>query len=70
IQGQVPPLTHQDSKPSSLLIRTLDNQITVVDFGAAKKANTLPGTYSALEVYKAAEPDQGFVCPQKVMCCG
>jgi serine/threonine-protein kinase len=58
LHNQVPPVIHRDLKPSNLLVRTLDNQIVVIDFGAVKEAGSTSGTRISVEGYSA--PEQGL----------
>ncbi|MBD0344406.1 MAG: protein kinase [Coleofasciculus sp. Co-bin14] len=54
-----PPLIHRDIKPANLMVRHLDNQIVVLDFGAVKEIGTAPGTRIGAEGYSAPEQDRG-----------
>lgn len=53
------PIIHRDIKPGNLLVRNLDNQIVVLDFGAVKAAGLPPGTRIGAEGYSAPEQVQG-----------
>lgn len=59
IHSQVPPLIHRDIKPANLLVRTSDNQIVVLDFGAVKEIGTTLGTRIGAEGYCAPEQERG-----------
>jgi serine/threonine protein kinase, bacterial len=53
------PMIHRDIKPGNLLVRNLDNQIVVLDFGAVKALAIAPGTRIGAEGYSAPEQVQG-----------
>ncbi len=55
IHNQEPPVIHRDLKPSNLLIRSADNQVVLIDFGAVKEVGHSPGTRIAVEGYSAPE---------------
>jgi serine/threonine protein kinase, bacterial len=59
IHRQNPPLIHRDIKPANLLVRTRDNHIVVLDFGAVKESGTPLGTRIGAEGYSAPEQDRG-----------
>ena len=59
IHGQNPPLIHRDIKPANLLVKTVDNRIVVLDFGAVKEIGTQAGTRIGAEGYSAPEQDRG-----------
>ena len=59
-----PPLVHRDVKPANLMVRNLNNQIVLLDFGAVKEIGTPPGTRIGAEGYSAPEQDRGQPCPQ------
>lgn len=59
IHSQDPPLIHRDIKPANLLVRTSDNQIVVLDFGAVKEIGTTLGTRIGAEGYCAPEQERG-----------
>ncbi|MBM0741028.1 protein kinase [Phormidium sp. CLA17] len=58
------PIIHRDIKPGNLLVRNLDNQIAVLDFGAVKALAIAPGTRIGAEGYSAPEQVQGRPVPQ------
>ncbi|NJP09171.1 MAG: protein kinase [Leptolyngbyaceae cyanobacterium RU_5_1] len=53
------PIIHRDIKPGNLLVRTVDNRIVVLDFGAVKAVGMPPGTRIGAEGYSAPEQVQG-----------
>ena len=59
IHSQYPPLIHRDIKPANLMVRTPDNRIVVLDFGAVKEIGTAPGTRIGAEGYCAPEQERG-----------
>jgi serine/threonine protein kinase, bacterial len=59
IHRQNPPLIHRDIKPANLLVRSRDNHIVVLDFGAVKEIGTPLGTRIGAEGYSAPEQDRG-----------
>lgn len=59
IHSQEPPLIHRDIKPANLMVRTSDNRVVVLDFGAVKEIGTLPGTRIGAEGYCAPEQERG-----------
>jgi serine/threonine-protein kinase len=59
IHSQDPPLIHRDIKPANLMVRTLDNRMVVLDFGAVKEIGTPPGTRIGAEGYCAPEQERG-----------
>lgn len=59
IHEQDPPLIHRDIKPANLMVRSRDNQIVVLDFGAVKEIGTPLGTRIGAEGYSAPEQDRG-----------
>ncbi|MBE9229461.1 protein kinase [Phormidium sp. LEGE 05292] len=59
IHEQDPPLIHRDIKPANLLVRSRDNQIVVLDFGAVKEIGTPLGTRIGAEGFSAPEQDRG-----------
>ena len=59
IHTQAPPLIHRDIKPANLMVRTTDNQIVVLDFGAVKETGTNLGTRIGAEGYCAPEQERG-----------
>lgn len=64
IHQQYPPLIHRDIKPANLLLRTVDNRVVVLDFGAVKEIGTALGTRIGAEGYSAPEQDRGQPCTQ------
>jgi serine/threonine protein kinase, bacterial len=64
IHQQQPPLIHRDIKPANLLIRTIDRQIFLLDFGAVKEIGTLGGTKIGAPDYMAPEQNNGQPCTQ------
>lgn len=59
LHRQSPPIVHRDIKPANLLLRRLDRQIVVIDFGAVKEIGTPLGTRIGAEGYSAPEQDRG-----------
>lgn len=59
IHEQDPPLIHRDIKPANLMVRSRDNQIVVLDFGAVKEIGTPLGTRIGAEGFSAPEQDRG-----------
>ncbi|MGA9382495.1 MAG: FHA domain-containing serine/threonine-protein kinase [Phormidium sp.] len=59
IHEQDPPLIHRDIKPANLMVRSRDNQIVILDFGAVKEIGTPLGTRIGAEGYSAPEQDRG-----------
>lgn len=64
IHSQKPPLIHRDIKPANLMVRTSDNSIVVLDFGAVKEIGTAPGTRIGAEGYCAPEQERGLPLTQ------
>jgi serine/threonine-protein kinase len=64
IHRQNPPLIHRDIKPANLMVRNLNNQIVVLDFGAVKEIGTSAGTRIGAEGYCAPEQYRGQPCTQ------
>ncbi len=60
IHSQDPPLIHRDIKPANLILRTLDNRIVVLDFGAVKATGTAYVTRIGAEGYCAPEQERGL----------
>ncbi|MBD2346595.1 protein kinase domain-containing protein [Anabaena subtropica] len=59
LHNQEPPLIHRDIKPANLMVRTANNQVAVLDFGAVKEIGTTPGTRIGAEGYCAPEQERG-----------
>lgn len=59
IHSQEPPLIHRDIKPANLIVRTSDNRVVLLDFGAVKEIGTPPGTRIGAEGYCAPEQERG-----------
>ncbi len=53
------PIIHRDIKPGNLLVRNVDNQVVVLDFGAVKDVGMPTGTRIGAEGYCAPEQVQG-----------
>jgi serine/threonine protein kinase, bacterial len=64
IHSAQPPLIHRDIKPANLLIRTIDRQLFLIDFGAVKEIGTLGGTRIGAPDYMAPEQNNGQPCTQ------
>lgn len=65
LHSQTPPLIHRDIKPANLMVRRVDNQIVLLDFGAVKEVGTnLKTRIGAEGGYSAPEQNQGNPCPQ------
>ncbi|MDJ0615406.1 MAG: protein kinase [Calothrix sp. MO_192.B10] len=59
LHSQDPPLIHRDIKPANLMVRSSNNRIVVLDFGAVKEIGTTPGTRIGAEGYCAPEQERG-----------
>ncbi|BAY06095.1 serine/threonine protein kinase [Anabaena cylindrica PCC 7122] len=59
LHGQEPPLIHRDIKPANLMVRSANNRVVVLDFGAVKETGTAPGTRIGAEGYCAPEQERG-----------
>ena len=59
LHRQEPPLIHRDIKPANLMVRSGNNTIVVLDFGAVKEIGTKPGTRIGAEGYCAPEQERG-----------
>jgi serine/threonine protein kinase, bacterial len=64
IHQQQPPLIHRDVKPANILVRTIDQRIFLLDFGAVKEIGTLGGTKIGAPDYMAPEQNSGQPCTQ------
>jgi len=64
LHNQDPPVIHRDLKPSNLLVRSSDNQVVLIDFGAVKEAGHSPGTRIAVEGYSSPEQILGHAVIQ------
>jgi serine/threonine protein kinase, bacterial len=65
LHSQTPPLIHRDIKPANLMVRHVDNQVVLLDFGAVKEIGTTLKTRIGAEGgYSAPEQNQGNPCPQ------
>ncbi len=64
IHSQIPPLIHRDIKPANLMVRSSDNSVVVLDFGAVKEIGTAPGTRIGAEGYCAPEQERGLPLTQ------
>ncbi len=53
------PLIHRDIKPANLMVRSANNSIVVLDFGAVKEIGTKPGTRIGAEGFCAPEQERG-----------
>ena len=53
------PLIHRDIKPANLMVRSGNNSIVVLDFGAVKEIGTKPGTRIGAEGFCAPEQERG-----------
>jgi serine/threonine protein kinase, bacterial len=59
LHNQEPPLIHRDIKPANLMVRSGNNSIVVLDFGAVKEIGTKPGTRIGAEGFCAPEQERG-----------
>jgi len=59
-----PPLVHRDIKPANLMLRNLDQQILLLDFGAVKEIGTPLGTCISSEGFGSPEQMRGQPCIQ------
>ena len=64
IHAAQPPLIHRDIKPANLLIRNIDKQLLLIDFGAVKEIGTKGGTRIGAPDYMAPEQNNGQPCTQ------
>ncbi len=59
LHSQNPPLIHRDIKPANLMVRSCNNHVVVLDFGAVKEIGTQEGTRIGAEGYCAPEQERG-----------
>jgi serine/threonine-protein kinase len=59
LHSQNPPLIHRDIKPANLMVRSSNNHVVVLDFGAVKEIGTRQGTRIGAEGYCAPEQERG-----------
>ncbi|MBD2138220.1 protein kinase [Anabaena sp. FACHB-1237] len=59
LHSQDPPLIHRDIKPANLMVKSANNRIVILDFGAVKETGTAPGTRIGAEGYCAPEQERG-----------
>ncbi len=59
LHHQKTPLIHRDIKPANLMVRSGNNSIVVLDFGAVKEIGTKPGTRIGAEGFCAPEQERG-----------
>lgn len=59
LHNQEQPLIHRDIKPANLMVRSSNNRVVVLDFGAVKETGTAPGTRIGAEGYCAPEQERG-----------
>lgn len=59
LHDREPPVVHRDIKPANLMVRTLNNRIVVLDFGAVKEIGTPLGTCIGAPDYTAPEQNRG-----------
>jgi serine/threonine-protein kinase len=59
LHHQQTPLIHRDIKPANLMVRSGNNSIVVLDFGAVKEIGTKPGTRIGAEGFCAPEQELG-----------
>jgi serine/threonine protein kinase, bacterial len=59
LHHQETPLIHRDIKPANLMVRSGNNSIVVLDFGAVKEIGTKPGTRIGAEGFCAPEQERG-----------
>ena len=65
LHTRTPPLIHRDIKPANLMVRSPDNQIVLLDFGAVKELGTpLKTKIGAEGGYSAPEQNYGHPCTQ------
>ncbi len=64
LHSLTPPLVHRDIKPANLILRNVDRQIMLLDFGAVKEIGTPLNTCIGAEGYSAPEQNLGKPCTQ------
>ena len=64
LHSLTPPLVHRDIKPANLILRNVDRQIMLLDFGAVKEIGTPLNTRIGVAGYSAPEQNLGQPCIQ------